>query len=188
LLEVRHDSFHFRLQPRDPHEELVALLGRAVTTWDEFAQPLLSFFGGPQCPEVRRLGFGAELLVKLRERKEGYEYLQHLLRGFVVVDPSTSEDIIYQVSRPRRARSYDVEINRLRKWSVPVFTLVPVPAGPARLSWVTAGVRQEFGLMLELDINSSADNEAPIPAESRSALLTECINDAKAILENGECA
>ena len=48
---------------------------------------------------------------------EGYEALASLLPT-IRVDPANSEDMFWQINRPRRSKVITRKINRLSKWSV----------------------------------------------------------------------
>ena len=151
----------------------------------EAAEPLLqlgrSWVGSDKFPETPRIALGLVLLSSTHDRMSGYKELAGFVDG-VPKDPGAT-DFSYQVNLPRDSRaSVDgLVINRLSKWSVGMYRLVAVTAGAA-----TQVVTPEFvHLRLELDINTNASFDGPIPHDKIPKVLEDLCDGAKEICQHG---
>ena len=80
----------------------------------EPAKRLVEFQGAA----ISRVGFGAILLSPVKDRSEGYNMLVPLL-PFVKLDPANSEEMFWQINRPRESKVLNTtKINRISKWNV----------------------------------------------------------------------
>ena len=134
--------------------------------------------------EVNRLAFGAELLVPVEGRSDGYRYLSTYLPS-VIVDPDGSSDLLYQINRfrPSRIGIADLIINRLTKWSVAKLAQVAVlPNGQL----VPLSDTTRYFCCLELDINTSEDRTEMLPDDQLAAIFQELIDFGREIAVEGD--
>lgn len=128
----------------------------------------------PTCPPINRLAFGVIVRAPVENREAGYRqiatYLPH-----IQLDPVNSSDFLYQINRPRNSASgvNGLRINRLSKWSVGMFTVIPMnfALSPSRVEVYSAP--QTFSCRVELDINTSQE----FPGELSQALLPQILKE-----------
>lgn len=168
------------LDPPPPLPTLGSLLDVVAKCGELFKQAIGCL------PEVRRMALGAILLQPVDDRESGYRRLDLYLPD-VRVNPE-SWDFQYRINR-RRPSSVDAEmyINRLSAWSVlrwKVRTEIMVAGESRPASPLTEG--EEFACRLELDINTPAEREEPLPGPKLSAIWAELIDLAVEIATTGD--
>lgn len=117
-------------------------------------------------PHLSRLAYGAVFLRPVSSRVEGYEVLGTLLHS-LKVDPRGSQDLRFQINRPRDIE-FDGEvfrINRLTKWTVRKALLAAMSPDRA----VTTPLGAEYHVMLDLDVNT-IQGHGVVPEEPQRVL------------------
>ncbi len=141
----------------------------------------------PMCPAINRLAFGAIVRAPVENREAGYRqiaaYLPH-----IQLDPVNSSDFLYQINRPRASTS-DVNgltVNRLSKWSVGMFSVIPMNFAlqPSRVE--VYSVPQTFSCRVEVDINTSQEFPSELPQALLPQILKELIYLGQEIIREGD--
>jgi hypothetical protein len=114
---------------------------------------------------------------------EGYRLLSKLLHS-IEVDPENSEDIFWQINRPRASKSISGRINRLSKWSVLQTRAMTIQVGGEASIAASAGPSQ-FAVRVDLDVNTPPSDES-LPPDQIPLILDELWNSADEIAANGD--
>lgn len=131
---------------------------------------------------VKRLAFGAILVMPVESRRAGYERLGRFLPT-VKIDPVNSSDFLYQINRWTKSNEMSgLTINRLAKWIVAQKSLSQL-AIPSLTSHPLA---QTQACRVELDINTSAEFEGELPQAKLNSLFSELINFGIEIVKKGD--
>lgn len=138
-------------------------------------------------PSIVRLAFGAVLLRQVSNRIEGYEWLDAYL-PHVEIEPIHSSDFLYQINRHHVAEAFDkLHVNRVSKWSVAQFlplslqvTMSQVPAPQAVVGDAVDALR------VDLDMNTDALRQEPLPKDKLVALLNLLESLGKEIAKKGD--
>lgn len=137
------------------------------------------WLGLDDCPPLRRLAFGATLLIPVANQKIGNEILNKHL-PFVDVHPQSS-DFQYQINRRRPSSAvYGLQLNRLSKWTIQEVQDFTFSAD--------GSVIQGPGIQacrLELDMNSVPSLD-PLPQERLPFLFGELVELAGEIARDGD--
>jgi len=172
-----------------PGTELVAEIRSVGVFPDKFGEfvGLMSRWL-PSAPRVVRLAFGAVVFVPTESKESGYRMLSGYLPS-VKIDPVGSEDLLYQINRPRNSVSITgLRMNRLSKWSVAYFQRfrvgIPVPS---------QGIQGQLGdrvhaCRIELDMSTSTDMSDALPADHLNEIFRELVNLASEIAQKGDIA
>lgn len=138
------------------------------------------------CPEIRRMAFGAVLLASVDSRASGYSQLAIYLPS-VDIDAEHSSDFFYQINRPRKSATgiINLTINRLSKWSVAVISGGGFVLEPTQIS-VHEMPQKYFACRLELDINTTTEQQEPLPRETVPSIFAELVDLAKEIVMEGD--
>ncbi|MEX2174144.1 MAG: hypothetical protein WD872_07265 [Pirellulaceae bacterium] len=135
------------------------------------------------CPPIRRLAFGAKLLIPTEGREPSYELLDRWLSA-VKVDQS-STDFQYRINRKRSSASglSGLEINRLSTWSAVKMEvgMQVMASGAAR-----AISRETYGCMLQIDINTHAERKEELPRDRLLPLWEELVRFGSEIAALGD--
>ena len=119
-----------------------------------------AWFHSKFASEASRLAFGAVLISRVDGLREGFDEL----KGHIQIDGYSEgvADFMYQVNRRRSSTVLPfITMNRLARWVVREFYTLSVTVGPpggAQVETPSAG----FASVLELDMNTAADPQAPI--------------------------
>ena len=144
-----------------------------------FVRYAMRWFVSVDCPNLRRLAFGAILLKPVPSQKSGYEMLNGYLPS-VTVDPESC-DLLYQINRRRPSAVVDgLRLNRLSQWSMQQARSLTVSSDGA----IAHGL-EEFACRVELDINSVSSLD-PLPADGLSHLFKELEMLASEIARDGD--
>jgi hypothetical protein len=135
-------------------------LGALTNVLGGFSEIIERWLARDDVPELARLAFGAVLNHPESDRRSGYQRLPDYVP--VEVNPD-STDFQYQINLPVASRTgvEGLEINRLSKWSVAVYTRFALR--------VNGGVAQRtvqaplYAFRVELDINTSQMFEGALP-------------------------
>jgi hypothetical protein len=136
------------------------------------------------CPAIKRLAFGAILLLPTKDHSTGYTQLNDYLHT-VQLSPDNS-DFMYRINRRRISKCGipNLQINRLMSWSFLrweglMFTIPPeiVPASPEHGG---------YACRLELDINTSPEFKQALPPNKLKDLWQELTNLGVEIASEGD--
>jgi hypothetical protein len=150
-----------------------------------FLEPMLRWFR--VSPPLIRLAFGAVVLVPVESKENGYRRLSEFLPT-VRIDPTGSEDFLYQINRPRNSRELQgLRLNRLSKWSVALFQgfQIGIPTGLPQPVVSRLGERA-FACRVELDISTAADHSGILPPQSLGEILRTLVNLGSEIVLRGD--
>ena len=158
-------------------------LGKFPDILNNFNPLIKNWFNLLSSITIKRLAFGAVLLLPVLNHKEGYEKISNFLSK-IEIDCNNSTDFFYQINRPRTSKTKisDLKINRLTKWSV------------VRQEKSVEGVKpnefisyqESFACRLELDMNTSADFKKDLPFEKLSEIFQELVDLGIEISEEGD--
>ncbi len=135
----------------------------------------------PTSPPLDRLAVGLQALLPVEDHATAYHVLDALL-PFVEVDPA-SRDFRFQINRPRPSRTgiENLTINRLVTWHALRMQVVATLPGGKRV-----GAPPLYAVIAEMDINTAAEFEGPLPQGRLSDLFDECRDLLVALLEQGD--
>lgn len=133
-------------------------------------------------PELHRLAFGAVLTHPADSHESSYEVLGRHLPA-VKIDPQDSRDFLYQINRPRNLVAFGgLKVNRLSKWLAIKFRPFIMTG-----SKMTAMAKNElYAVRLELDINTDAERDAPLPLAQGRAIFEKLIEMSCEIVDKGD--
>jgi len=132
-------------------------------------------------PSMLRIALGLVLMSPTPDRDSGYRELAELIDG--VPTDGDATDFLYQINKPRDSRrAVGLRLNRLSKWSVGSYQLIGVVAGNPLKG------QERCHLRLELDINTPADRDVPLPAENVEAILDDLFDGAIEVCKFGKLA
>lgn len=121
-------------------------------------------------PALVRLAFSPIVHELVPDRLVGYRRLGEYLPD-LRIDSEHSEDLLYQINRPRTSRVVDnLKINRLSKWSVAKFMFLRLTVGASVQPDLTT---EAVSCRIELDISTDAENTVALPPERLSNLFEE---------------
>lgn len=175
----------WQLFGKRPEDELPSLpiLGPVSEYFPTFLKIVQPWLGN--LPPIKRIAFGAVLLIPVRNHQDGYQTLSIFLPD-MNIDVEKSSDFTYQINRPRdSSTSIDgLEINRLSKWSVLLargFTISVL--GNAETVELPDGL---YAVRLELDINTNPDFKDPLLGKDLPAIFQELVENATEIGAKGD--
>ena len=187
ILNIQPDRIDWQLIPNvQQNVGMPDNVGDLFTVMPLILEPVIKWLNNSGI-EVERIAFGAILLKRTDSKVESYEELNKLLPK-VEIDPKGSSDFAYQINRQRiSSHISDLKINRLSKWSamrIGKFKLQQQTSGDtSRPLQVTETI---FACRIELDINTSAEVNKPIPTEQYEAIINELIELGQEIIEKGD--
>jgi hypothetical protein len=131
------------------------------------------------CPSLQRLALGAALYLMVKDRREAYERLEHLLHlGLKYSDDEG--DFVYQYNRRRISQCVpEIKINRLSKWTW-------VPLGEVRVREGKLLLPAESACLLELDVNTMPEFQGTLPQDRYVPLFEEMMGLAVEIAAQGD--
>jgi hypothetical protein len=175
----------------EPLEEETAESGpRFVGQFDRAVDEFLEFISDwiqEKRPSLERLALGAQALLPVTERVEGYAQLSAYLP--FELDGTNASDFSYQINRPRQSTAVTgATINRLTQWSVYAFTRASaqVSVGPIM---VPPKIRQDpigHACQMTIDINTAIDYQHRLEPEQTLPLLAEFAGFVKEIVRDGD--
>ena len=153
---------------------------KALSTFKEITN---AWFKNSKISDIKRLAYGTRLYNIVDDRIKGYEELDKLLK-FVEVHPETTSDFLYQINRSLNSAIVDnLLINRLTKWHVANIKTVSIDTNAGQSKSLAPDV---FATTLDLDINSDADFEKPLPNDLLENLFEEFISLGEVIASKGD--
>ncbi len=134
---------------------------------------------------IRRLAFAGTLVQQVDDHRAAYERLDQYLR-WVDIDPESS-DFLYRINRRRPSNSgiAGLNLNRLATWAAMMFQIQRV-AFVGGAPPVQQPGRESHAATVDLDINTSADREEPLPRERLGQLFTELTDVALDVATHGD--
>lgn len=133
-------------------------------------------------PKVRRIAFGAKLMIPVSDVVTGYSILNEFLQD-INVNYDKPSDFLYQINKKRDSESgiTNLRINRLTKWSVMKFrSFLLSPDPSASIKYLDT-----FACHLELDI-STVKLENEIPNDKLDNVYDELVRFGLEIAEKGD--
>lgn len=182
-LRIRPNRIDWLFTPPEQEFEGFAVIGSFIESLGSFSRVILQWFSLETCPSVRRLAFGAILLLPVEDRLAGHRQISAYLPS-VRLDPEGSSDFSYRINRPRDSGSgiTDLRINRLSKWSVA--TQRELSISPSGAEYFPR--QDSFACQLELDINTTPDFQGELAQEQLPDVFRELVDLGKEIAEQGE--
>jgi hypothetical protein len=168
-------------QPASEQTNLVSL-GSYEKAKEAFFEPAKVLIKS-QTSGVVRLGFAPTLLAPVADHVEGYELLSKLLHS-IQVDPQNSEDMFWQINRPRISKVTGQRFNRLSKWAVLQARTMTIELTGDRS--ITAPVTPpKSAVRVELDINTTPSEQLLRPDQLPS-IFEELWATAEEIASKGD--
>jgi len=158
-------------------------IGPMIQSVDQFSALAERWLAEQDIPEVVRLAFGAVLTHPETDHRAGYMRLRDYVP--IPVDPDW-RDFVFQVNvrAPRMAAHGIPYLNRLSRWSVGARSSGRLSVSPQGIAVAGTGAPQ-YGLRLELDVNTPADSAGTIPRELLADLYRELAAASRAIASDG---
>jgi hypothetical protein len=158
-------------------------IGPMIQSVDQFSAIAERWLAEQDTPEVARLAFGAVLTHPEADHTAGYTRLRDYVP--ITVDPDW-RDFVFQVNvRDLRMAAYGIAyLNRLSRWSVTARVSSRLSLTPLGIA-VAGGGAAQYGLRLELDINTPADSAGTIPRQQLAELYRQLIAAGRAIASDG---
>jgi hypothetical protein len=168
-----------RSDPNSPQDE-VSLHG----PFPEGIQPFLDLMYRwlKLCPELKRLAFGATLVLAVDTPHEANQQIS-LFLPFDISHEKGKSDLIYRINRPKKSKTGvpDLRIERLRTWSTAAFQMLTLTGGqPTRTDYMANSCR------LELDLSTAADFPRSLPRSKVTPIFKEMVNLGCEIAEKGD--
>lgn len=164
--------------PRQPPPEADTLLP-FKTVVEDFKGQALQWLTMADRPPLRRLAFGARLLIPVASVEAANTQLNALLPSLSIQPRSL--DFMYQINRRRPSTAVaGLPLNRLSKWGIETVQDVVVAADGTVA--VTAG---PSACRLDLDINS-VPTAVPLPNDSLPDLFSELIQLGLEVASRGD--
>ncbi len=155
-------------------------LDNELTAFVEFSK---SFLQNITILPVNRLAFGAVLMKAERDVQSVYNRLGDLLPR---LDLDNVADFGYVISRQRKSEVLnELNINRLSRWHMATLERNISTLDPEEDIGKHA-IERLFAARLELDINSSPDNNSPLPSNSLVPAIEELISMGLEIASMGD--
>jgi hypothetical protein len=137
-----------------------------------------------RAPPTKRLAFGVVAILPVPDLRTGYLQLRPYLPA-VQLDADEAQNFFYQINRRRRSSVIpDLGINRLANWAVAAFGNAQLLLSPGSASVVSG--EQEFGCVVQLDINSVPDYHSILSREVLPRLFHEFVEFAHEIIAEGD--
>lgn len=139
------------------------------------------------CPSLRRLGYGSELLLPADSRRDACRKLDDLLPA-VDVEPENTRDFLYRINR-RCASSCGLEemrINRLSTWSVMQIIETSVNISDEGAPRVTRLPNPRDFCRLELDINTIPEFDRELEKSIVPGIFDELVDIGNEIATKGD--
>ena len=134
------------------------------------------------CPKLKRLAFGAVLVIPCDSKQQGLNILQEFLEGSVIIDEKKTRDFQYMKNIPKKSKIIKgIEINKLCTWSVMTGEIMAV--GP---SGMTQSGETGFACHLVLDFNTDQEHIDGWAKNKNFALLDELYAHANDVTTKGD--
>lgn len=185
-LSIQPDRIDWILSPNQQVQDAKepdAIIGSRKESLDLFVPRMMGWL--KTFSESTRMAFGAVLRQPVADRVSGYKQLMKFLHK-VTIDAENSQDLFYQINRPRPSQvlGANVLINRLSKWTVAQAQFLRLVVGGKIIAPYTGG--EEFMLRLELDISTPPEVEKALPQAKLPDILKELVDFGVEISERGD--
>ena len=166
--------------PRLKVDKLPPSIGLFTETRDDFVKTISHWL--VSSPPIFRVAFGARLMLPVTDKEEAFRRLSSYLP--FILDEKNSTDFSYQINRPRISRVLggDIRINRLTRWASLVFRTIVTTVGKTNVTTQS----NNYACFLELDMNTDADVDKPLPEKDLTNLFLELVQLANEIAEKGD--
>ena len=179
-------DWRLAVNPNEPPAELMVLESFGVLR-EKFRGLMGKWL--KRSPPMKRLAFGAVLLLPVDSMVDGYKQLDRLLPS-VKIDAENSSDINYRINRRRPSKSgiAGLEINRLSTWSVARFreSMWQIPVDEPSQSRVHELGDPVHACRLELDINTVPGSDRRLKKGALASLLDELVEFGSEIASKGD--
>jgi hypothetical protein len=164
-------------------------LGEFGTVAKDFLSTVSNWLNS--CPASVRLAYGVVLLDPVENRENGYLRISEFIPA-VKVDPLGSEDLFYQINRPRESKTVKgLRLNRLSRWSVASFQPLRLvlgipqnqPAQPLVYHHLDAPL---MSCRAEFDLSTAAGIQNELPHDQISSIFNELVDLASEIARDGD--
>lgn len=159
-----------------------------VGTWADAAEQFLPVARKwlSESPKVRRIAFGAVLLLPAASPAEAFANLRALLPTVALPTSSPVSDLLFKINRPTQFKMTDqvIRLNRLTEWQLLGVKLVLLAPG----SGVSQSGIEQHGCQLTLDINTDGERQDVIPKDHCVSILDELSRIAMEIAATGDRA
>ncbi|MGL6074334.1 MAG: hypothetical protein ACRC8S_09250 [Fimbriiglobus sp.] len=136
----------------------------------QFLDRMAVFLKTDGLPLISRMALGAKLLLPVDNPEQGYSILCDYLP--FDIDRATSSDFLYQINRRRKSTTLShVDLNRLMKWSLPMYAGSSV---------------SKYACELDLDINTVPIANATIESGRAVDLMNELFELGREIVREGD--
>ena len=137
-------------------------------------------------PPLKRLAFGAVLIHAVDSVEQAYRELSRFVQ--YPFDREQMSDFLLQVNRPRLAQSTSesLQLNRLVKWSS--LTILRVQLSVTGDQIESGQSVERYTVRCELDINTQANRQVPLPVAQLPELFAEMCALASEIAQSGDIA
>lgn len=193
ILGLAPDRIDWLFVPPDPELDAglpesgfvsIGPVREALRTFSDVAE---RWFGRDDVPEIARVAFGAILTHAEPDRRSAYALLPDYVP--VRVDPDSSSDFLFQINLPVASTTIDgLRLNRLTRLAVASVSQLTLrfTAGAAGAA-VASQARPPFAhaLRLELDINTVAEFQGPIPRRDLIRVYRELVALGEGIATGG---
>lgn len=175
-----HFDWRFVLSEVEVLDE-IPTLGSFTANLTAFV-PLMQRWLKEKSPPLQRLAFGADLILPVLNKREGYLSLASFLP--VEIDLDNSNDFFYQINRkkPLAGGIENLHVNRLSKWMLIRFN---VGVQQNQIAFEIPGL-EKYAVRLELDINTVAEFRGNLGRDSLPALFDELVRLGCDIAEKGD--
>jgi hypothetical protein len=172
----------------DPANPIISMptLGAYLLARDAFLKPMKTWITS-LCPPIKRMAFAGLLVQGAESHGDAYQLLQRYLIRTVQIDPA-STDFQYRINRRTPSVRSALSINRLSTWSalkVAVSARAFIPGHEQSFTRHQV-FEDQYGALLQLDINTDAEREDEIPGGERPALLDELVSHADSLASTGD--
>lgn len=161
-------------------------IGPLDTALPAFLDLMRNWLSEVDC-DFSRLALGAIVRRPVESAVAGYRELSNYLPFDLDTDAS---DLLYRINRarPSEALADGTLVNRLQTWSVLHAEIVRLSAGGGLSAELTRPESPWYFARLEMDINTSAERDVPIPRDRRIAVIEEFVELGLEIAAHGDIA
>jgi hypothetical protein len=186
LLQVEGERIDFVLRAGEPKSPPGFVdIGHFHKVIDEFYEMVEQFLQTNDWPAAYRLAFGAGLFVETSDLATANQHVLELAPSIQIDPRANIRDLSFQINRVRvnEIDERSIRFNRLTKWSA-----TDITEAVFRFSSGVPDVKKlhKYLTVLELDINTDADNTDPFTPELQRLLLSELIDLGVEISDKGD--
>jgi len=145
----------------------------------------LVFAKAAEIYDAPRFAFGLVATRQTDSAAQSYRELEVLLKN-LTLNLEGASDFLYQINRPRTSMTVPgLKINRLSRWMSTTTAGLRIVV-PAHGSVERKSDSPIHATRVELDISTAVERDAPLPSESRAALIDELVRLATEQLTTGD--